>query len=55
MSINKLSIITCPKCGHQKTEKMTEDTCQFFTSAKNVKRFCVRRKVTVVSIVPMGR
>ncbi len=24
------SIITCPKCGHQKEETMPEDSCQFF-------------------------
>lgn len=24
------STITCPRCGHQKTEKMPSDACQFF-------------------------
>ena len=24
------SVITCPKCGHRKREKMPTDTCQFF-------------------------
>jgi len=24
------SVITCPKCGHQKEEMMPTDACQFF-------------------------
>ena len=24
------SIITCPRCGHQATERMPADACQFF-------------------------
>ncbi|MGA7525893.1 MAG: GDCCVxC domain-containing (seleno)protein, partial [Pseudolabrys sp.] len=24
------STITCPKCGHQATERMPTDACQFF-------------------------
>jgi len=24
------SVITCPKCGHRKRERMPTDTCQFF-------------------------
>ena len=28
------SIITCPKCGHQATERMPEDACRFFYNCK---------------------
>ncbi|MES2363449.1 MULTISPECIES: GDCCVxC domain-containing (seleno)protein [Polaromonas] len=24
------SLLTCPHCGHKKTEKMPEDACQWF-------------------------
>jgi len=24
------SVITCPQCGHRKTERMPADTCQWF-------------------------
>lgn len=24
------SVITCPSCGHQKTERMPTDACQYF-------------------------
>lgn len=24
------SVITCPKCGHKKSESMPTDSCQFF-------------------------
>ena len=29
------SIITCPECGHQETETMPTDSCQFFYECKN--------------------
>ena len=28
------SIITCPECGHQETETMPTDACQFFYNCK---------------------
>ncbi|MGA7000506.1 MAG: GDCCVxC domain-containing (seleno)protein [Pseudolabrys sp.] len=28
------STITCPKCGHQATERMPTDACQFFYDCK---------------------
>ncbi|MGD9930602.1 MAG: GDCCVxC domain-containing (seleno)protein [Mangrovibacterium sp.] len=28
------SVITCPYCGHQATEKMPMDSCQFFYTCK---------------------
>ncbi|MCP1386392.1 GDCCVxC domain-containing (seleno)protein [Runella salmonicolor] len=31
------SKITCPKCGHQKTETMPTDTCQFFYDCEHCK------------------
>ncbi|MGL1885178.1 MAG: hypothetical protein OCD76_01590 [Reichenbachiella sp.] len=31
------SIITCPKCGHQKEEIMPTDACQFFYECENCK------------------
>jgi hypothetical protein len=30
MSIVLDSTITCPKCGHSKTERMPTDSCQWF-------------------------
>jgi hypothetical protein len=30
----EISIITCPKCGHQATEQMPTDACQFFYDCK---------------------
>ncbi len=30
MEIQLKSIITCPKCGHQKEEEMPTDACEFF-------------------------
>jgi len=30
MGTVKFSTITCPNCGHKKTEEMPTDTCQFF-------------------------
>ena len=40
MSVNKKEIvneskITCPNCGHQKTEKMPTDSCQWFYECEN--------------------
>ncbi len=29
------STITCPECGHQETETMPTDSCQFFYECKN--------------------
>lgn len=37
MQINLISIITCPKCGHSKEEKMPTDACQFFYECVNCK------------------
>jgi hypothetical protein len=31
------SVITCPKCGHQKEEKMPTDACQHFYVCENCK------------------
>ena len=28
------STITCPRCGHQRTETMATDSCQFFYDCK---------------------
>lgn len=28
--IETTSVITCPKCGHERAEDMPEDACQFF-------------------------
>ena len=39
MEIQLKSEITCPNCGHKKVEDMPTDACQFFTSARIVKRF----------------
>jgi hypothetical protein len=30
MSVQWLSILTCPQCGHAKRERMPADACQFF-------------------------
>ncbi|MCU0423757.1 MAG: MerC domain-containing protein [Bacteroidia bacterium] len=35
--IELISIITCPNCGHKKTEKMSTDACQFFYECENCK------------------
>ena len=34
-SFIKESIITCPECAHQETEKMPIDTCQWFYECKS--------------------
>jgi hypothetical protein len=31
------SVLTCPKCGHSKTETMPTNACQFFYSCDNCK------------------
>ena len=31
------STITCPMCGHRKTETMPEDACQYFYDCENCK------------------
>ncbi len=31
------SIITCPECGHKKTEVMPTESCQFFYECENCK------------------
>lgn len=33
--IELISTITCPECGHKSTEKMPDDSCQFFYDCKN--------------------
>ncbi|MEQ8624452.1 MAG: GDCCVxC domain-containing (seleno)protein [Vicingaceae bacterium] len=36
-TIELKSTITCPKCGHQKKEKMPTDACQYFYDCENCK------------------
>ncbi|NOT50120.1 MAG: hypothetical protein HOP10_02460 [Chitinophagaceae bacterium] len=31
------STITCPECGHKKTEVMSTDACQYFYECENCK------------------
>ncbi|NNM94747.1 MAG: hypothetical protein HKL88_04690 [Bacteroidia bacterium] len=31
------STLTCPNCGHKKTEQMPADSCQFFYKCENCK------------------
>ena len=31
------SVLTCPKCGHQKEENMSSDACQFFYECEQCK------------------
>ncbi|MGL1886766.1 MAG: hypothetical protein OCD76_09640 [Reichenbachiella sp.] len=31
------SIISCPKCGHQKSESMPTNACQYFYECENCK------------------
>lgn len=31
------SILTCPKCGHQKEERMPTDACQYFYECEKCK------------------
>ena len=35
--ITLASTITCPKCGHRKTETMPVDACQYFYDCQNCK------------------
>jgi hypothetical protein len=35
MAISFQSTITCPVCGHQATETMPDDACQFFYDCGN--------------------
>ncbi|MER3430273.1 MAG: hypothetical protein C4325_04725 [Blastocatellia bacterium] len=35
--INLVSIITCPKCNHKRTETMPTDSCQFFYECSKCK------------------
>ena len=49
------SVITCPECGHQKTETMPTDSCQYFYDCEAVGRFSSPTMVTAASIVPMAR
>ncbi len=37
MKIELNSTITCPECGHQKTEEMPTDACQYFYECENCK------------------
>ncbi|MGC9341609.1 MAG: GDCCVxC domain-containing (seleno)protein [Bacteroidales bacterium] len=37
MEIIPFSTIKCPECGFEKTEKMPEDSCQFFYECENCK------------------
>ena len=37
MLIELNSTITCPNCGHKKTETMPTDACQFFYQCENCK------------------
>lgn len=37
MEIKTQSDITCPQCGHQKTEVMPENACLFFYECENCK------------------
>jgi len=32
--MERTSVITCPDCGHQESEKMPIDACQFFNDCK---------------------
>lgn len=38
------SIITCPKCGYKKEEKMPTDACQFFYECENCKEILKPKK-----------
>ncbi|AWF83362.1 hypothetical protein BTJ40_04875 [Microbulbifer sp. A4B17] len=32
------SVITCPECGHSKTENMPKNSCQFFYECKSCQK-----------------
>ncbi len=34
-SFIKESVVTCPECGYQESEKMPTDTCQYFYECKS--------------------
>jgi len=51
MEIQKYSTLTCPNCGHQKTEEMPTDGCQFFYECETAKPFCAQNPVTAVCFV----
>jgi hypothetical protein len=35
MTMQLQSVLTCPNCGHEATETMPTDACQFFYDCKN--------------------
>ncbi len=35
MEIQWESVITCPRCGHRKRERMPESACQYFYRCKH--------------------
>ena len=37
IEIQLKSVITCPKCRHQREEEMPTDSCQFFYECENCK------------------
>ncbi|MFO7829236.1 MAG: GDCCVxC domain-containing (seleno)protein [Bacteroidales bacterium] len=37
MKILTTSVVTCPNCGHQKSEEMPVEACQFFYECENWK------------------
>lgn len=39
MKIITSSIVTCPKCGHQKAEEMPLDACYHFYTCENCGEF----------------
>ena len=49
-AIETESTVTCPRCGHQKTETMPTDACQFFYDA----RCYDRTRAIAVSTAPTG-
>lgn len=53
MTIELSSSITCPNCGHQKTETMPTDTCTYFMNVKIVKNGYTHYQETVVCIAVM--
>ena len=53
MEIQKYSTLTCPNCGHQKSEEMPPMAVSFFTNVKTVKPYCAQNPAIVVFIVRM--
>ena len=37
LAVKLVSTITCPVCGHQRTETMPTDACQYFYECHNCK------------------